>query len=62
VLLAKLERWLEPPIMRQRINKGSDWYFDWRDEHAGESALDDLFGVRPRATRTTTRVRRAQAH
>jgi hypothetical protein len=44
-LLAKVDRWLEPPIMRQRINAGSDAYFDWRDEHAGESELDDVVGV-----------------
>jgi hypothetical protein len=44
-LLAKVDRWLEPPIMRQRINAGSDAYFDWRDEHAGESELDDILGV-----------------
>jgi len=44
-LLAKVDRWLEPPIMRQRINRGSDVYFDWRDEHAGESEIDDLLGV-----------------
>jgi hypothetical protein len=44
-LLAKVDRWLEPPIMRQRINAGSDAYFDWRDEHAGESELDDGLGV-----------------
>lgn len=47
-VLAKVERWLEPPIMRERINRGSDRYFDWRDEHGGESALDDLFGTRSR--------------
>ncbi|HEX7979084.1 MAG TPA: hypothetical protein VF461_10805 [Gemmatimonadaceae bacterium] len=47
MLLAKVDRWLEPPIMRQRINAGSDAYFDWLDEHAGESELDDLFGVQP---------------
>jgi hypothetical protein len=46
-LLATVDRWLEPPIMRQRINRGSDEYFDWLDEHAGESELDDLFGVQP---------------
>jgi len=44
-LLAKVDRWLEPPIMRQRINAGSDAYFDWRDEHAGESELDDVLGI-----------------
>lgn len=44
-LLAKVDRWLEPPIMRQRINAGSDAYFDWRDEHAGESELDDVLCI-----------------
>ena len=45
-LLAAVDRWAEPPIMRQRINAGSDEYFAWQEEHAGESELDDVLGIR----------------
>lgn len=44
-VLAVLDRWGEPPIMKQRINAGSDEYFAWQEEHAGESELDEVFGV-----------------
>jgi len=44
-LLAAVDRWGEAPIMRQRINTGSDEYFAWQEEHAGESELDEVFGV-----------------
>jgi hypothetical protein len=29
-LLAAVDRWAAPPIMRQRINAGSDKYFGWQ--------------------------------
>jgi len=41
-LLAALDRWGEAPIMKRRINTGSDEYFAWQEEHAGESELDEL--------------------
>ena len=44
-VLAMLDRWGEPPIMKKRINAGSDEYFAWQEEHAGESELDEVFGV-----------------
>ncbi len=37
-----LERLTEPPIMRARINRGSDEFFAWEAEHAGETELDEL--------------------
>ena len=41
-MLPYIERWTEAPIMRQRINAGSDQYFAWRDAHAGETELDEI--------------------
>ena len=41
-LLALAERATEAPIMKRRINAGSDEYFDWESEHEGESELDEV--------------------
>jgi len=37
-----LERLTEPPIMRAQINGGSDEFFAWEAEHAGETELDEV--------------------
>jgi hypothetical protein len=37
-----LERLTEPEIMRTRINRGSDEFFAWEKEHAGETELDEV--------------------
>ena len=42
-ILGAIDRWTDPPIMRQRINAGTDKYFEWRDRHEGDSELDELF-------------------
>jgi hypothetical protein len=50
-VLPYIERWTEAPIMRQRINEGSDQYFAWRDAHAGETDLDEVldpFSIPPK--------------
>jgi hypothetical protein len=41
-----LERLTEPPIMRTRINRGSDEFFAWEAEHAGETELDEVLNPR----------------
>jgi hypothetical protein len=43
-LLARIDRWTDPPIMRQRINEGSDRYLERRNPHEGDSKLDEIFG------------------
>lgn len=43
-LLGRIDRWTDPPIMRQRINEGSEKYFEWRDRHEGDSELDEFLG------------------
>ena len=42
-VLGVIDRWTDPPIMRQRINAGSDEYFAWRKKHEGDSELDEIF-------------------
>ena len=42
LVLPYIERWTEAPIMKQRINAGSDQYFAWREKHAGETDLDEV--------------------
>jgi hypothetical protein len=42
VVVIVLERLTEPPIMRTRINRGSDEFFAWEAEHAGETELDEV--------------------
>lgn len=42
-VIGAIDRWTDPPIMRRRINAGSDKYFEWRAEHEGDSELGDLF-------------------
>jgi len=37
-----LERLTEPKIMRTRINRGSDEFFAWEREHAGETELEEV--------------------
>jgi hypothetical protein len=44
-VIGSIDRWTDPPIMRQRINKGSDKYFEWRAEHEGDSELDELLDM-----------------
>ena len=44
-IIGAIDRWTDPPIMRQRINDGSDKYFAWRAEHEGDSELDELFDM-----------------
>jgi hypothetical protein len=36
------ERLTEPPIMRKRINRGSDEFFEWEARHRGEMELDEV--------------------
>lgn len=43
-LLGFVERLTDPPIMRQRINEGSDKYFVWRHQHESDSEVDDVLG------------------
>jgi hypothetical protein len=42
VVVIVLERVTEPEIMRTRINRGSDEFFAWEKEHAGETELDEV--------------------
>jgi hypothetical protein len=42
VVVVMLERLTEPPIMRARINRGSDEFFAWEAKHAGETELDEV--------------------
>jgi len=44
-----LERLTEPPVMRAQINRGSDEFFAWEAEHAGETELDEV--LNPNALR-----------
>ena len=37
-----LERLTEQPIMRTRINRGSDEFLAWEAKHAGEIELDAM--------------------
>lgn len=41
-----LERLTDAPIMRQRINRGSDEFFAWEAEHRGETELDEVLDPR----------------
>ena len=43
--LGAIDRWTDPPIMHQRINAGSDRYFEWRAEHEGDSPLDEILDM-----------------
>ena len=43
LVLPVLERLTEAPIMRQRINAGSDRYFAERDAAGDDDGLDELF-------------------
>lgn len=42
-IVGAIDRWTDPPIMRKRINDGSDKYFEWRKKHEGDSELDEFF-------------------
>jgi hypothetical protein len=42
VVVVVVERLTEPPIMRTRINRGSDEFFAWEAKHAGETELDEV--------------------
>ena len=44
-VLGKIDRVTDSPIMHQRINAGSDKYFEWRSEHEGDSSLDDILDL-----------------
>jgi len=44
-LLGVIDRWTDPPIMRERVNAGSDKYFAWLKKHEGESELDEFFDL-----------------
>ena len=46
VVVVVLERLTEPSIMRTRINRGSDEFFTWEAEHAGETELDEVLDPR----------------
>jgi len=46
VVVIVLERVTEPEIMRTRINRGSDEFFAWEKEHAGETELDEVLNPR----------------
>lgn len=46
VVIVVLERLTEPPIMRTRINRGSDEFFEWESKHAGETELDEVLDPR----------------
>lgn len=37
-----LDRLTEKPIMRTRINRGSDEFLAWEAKHAGETELDEM--------------------
>ena len=41
-LLPVIDRWTEPPIMRQRINAGSDRYFREQARENGDPSVDEL--------------------
>ena len=41
-----VERLTQPPIMRTRINRGSDEYFAWEAKHSGETELDEVLDPR----------------
>lgn len=41
-VLGGIDRWTDPPIMRQRVNGGSDKYFAWQRKHEGDSELDEF--------------------
>ena len=40
--LGFVDRLTDPPIMRRRINPGSDEYFACRKKHEGDSEVDDF--------------------
>jgi hypothetical protein len=46
VVVIILERLTDAPIMRQRINRGSDEFFAWEAEHRGETELDEVLNPR----------------
>lgn len=46
VVVILLERYALPKIMRTRINRGSDEYFEWEKHHEGETELDEVLNPR----------------
>jgi hypothetical protein len=44
--LGWLDRRVAAPIMKERINNGSDKYFDYADKHWGESEIDSIIHER----------------
>jgi hypothetical protein len=46
VIVILLERFTLPKIMRTRINRGSDEYFEWEKQHEGETEFDEVLNPR----------------
>jgi hypothetical protein len=46
VVVVVAERLTEPSIMRKRINRGSDEFFEWEAQHRGETELDEVLDPR----------------
>lgn len=46
MFLGWLDRRVAAPIMRERINEGSDKYFEYAEKHWGESEIDSIVNYR----------------
>ncbi len=41
MILGWIDRWLDPPVMRERINRGTDRFFDHEEKHWGELEIEN---------------------
>jgi hypothetical protein len=46
-VLRLIDRFVEPPVMREHVNGGSYRYFDSEHEHRDRGGIADVLGDRP---------------